>query len=205
MEERVTQWRWSVKRMSIDELLSILGRRDLYDSRIIKMVETRIKRMADPPKKDELDIRELEQEVRDNVIITLHRMGCTYKLDKGDIVFNYLGKEFNVDAGNEGVFIDVWNYAWMAIDLDDANSMSRLMRALNSANETGSVCTVYHTYKDIRKVAVTSGASFIFSPEILDQQEYFECMLERIIDTEHYLEKKMLELCEKDFCDPRWN
>ena len=34
---------------------------------------------------------------------------------------------------------------------------------------------VYHTYKDIRKVAVTSGASFIFSPEILDQQEYFEC------------------------------
>lgn len=207
MNKRVEDWRLSIKRMSIDELMGILYNHEMYDSRIIDLVRARITRMTTAvTKKEDFSNDKAQVEVRDAVIVIMHNLQCPFKIDRfRDIVFTYEGKIFSVNAGNDGPFIEIWHFNWLTLPWEAVDEVSRLKSAINDVNFGGHISTTYVYNKDTREVCVSSGVRFLFIDRIPHREQFFLYMLDSIIETEQSVTRVMSELLREEHPECKLN
>ena len=209
MHKWVEEWRQSVKRMTIEELIDILLKPEYYDRVIINLVRDRIIRLARiKVKKEDVNLNKAAFEVRDAVIVYLHRMKLRFIKDKGsdkDIYFDYENRRFMLSAGNDGPFITIYNCNWLTLPLECIELVSRLKRAINLVNSTGLATTFYINYELEREMRVSSSVRLLFIEHIPHREELFQSMLKNLISIEEIVNKALQSLYEEEHPDEKFN
>ena len=136
----------------------------------------------------------------------LREMNCSYDFDEdGDIHFEYQDEDFYIIVGEETQFINIWEYGWKVVNLNDAKEVARLRQAICSANLLGDISTNYTIREDINEIHVNCGTRVLFFEHIPNRKGYLEYLLDRFFFAHQFLEYKMQQLYEKEHPNERVN
>ena len=144
---------------------------------------------------------EQKKGTRDLLLETLTAIGCQYKIGEGDddrIRFAYQGENFVVAADNQRPYINIWDYAWGSVELDDIDEVSRLRKAINVANWQNSVTTVFTIDKENNSIDVHCKTTIILIPELPDIVDYMKVELGEFFRAHRLVGNEMARLREKE-------
>ena len=197
-DKKLALWKEAVPRMSEEDLEFLLDFSECFDPKLIKMAKARYKKITEPSEDE--DVHEVvEETIKDAVLRILDELNCHYDIDDdGDIVFQFQDEEFFITADDEGQFIDIWEYNWMQVSLNDIDRVSQLRSAINEVNFDGSISTTFFVSEDKHEIQVNCGTNILFGPYVPNRKGYLEYILKRFFDTHHLLETRMLKQYEKE-------
>ena len=197
-DKKLALWKEAVPRMSEEDLEFLLDFSECFDPKLTKMAKTRYKKITEPSEDE--DVHEVvEETIKDAVLRILGELNCHYDIDDdGDIVFQLQDEEFFITADDEGPFIDIWEYNWMQVSLNDIDRVSHLRSAINEVNFDGSISTTFFVSEDKHEIQVNCGTNILFGPYVPNRKGYLEYILKRFFDTHHLLETRMLKQYEKE-------
>ena len=136
-DKRIALWKEAIPRMNEEDLEFILDFSECFEPQMVKMVKARYKQMSITPD-DENENQNGEEDVVGAVFNILDEMGCQSKYDKdGDIQFSYQDESFFITGDEDNPFIDIWEYNWMQVSLNEINKISVLRQAINEINHIG--------------------------------------------------------------------
>ena len=126
--------------------------------------------------------RDTQEEVntQDLFIETLTRIGCKYNVDEESdrrIHFDYQGEHFFVDINTNSSFVHLFDTFWLEVELYKTDEVSRLRKAINTANQSELVTTLFTIDDDEKSMYVHSHYSFIFRKNIPDLDDYLKAIL----------------------------
>ena len=147
------------------------------------------KQSNEPESQNEVE----EVNAQDLFIETLTKIGCQYKVDEESdrrIHFDYQGEHFFADI-NEGIsFVHLYDTYWLEVELNKTDEVSRLKKAINTANQSVPVTTLFTIDDDDKCMYVHSRYSFVFGKNIPSLDDYLKAILyyffeaHRIVATE---------------------
>ena len=197
-DKKLALWKEAVPRMNEEDLEFLLDFSECFDPKLIKMAKTRYKKITEPSEDEEVH-EVVEETIKDAVLRILGELNCHYDIDDdGDIVFQLQDEEFFITADDEGPFIDIWEYNWMQVSLNDIDRVSQLRSAINEVNFDGSISTTFFVSEDKHEIQVNCGTNILFGPYVPNRKGYLEFILKRFFDTHHLLETRMLKQYEKE-------
>ncbi len=196
-QKRLALWKEAIPRMNEEDLEFILDFSECFEPQIVKMVETRYKKMTD------LTEEEKDAPNDDNIIYSvfsvLNEMECPAKFDRdGDIQFTFQDEDFFITAGEDGPFIDIWEYNWMQVSLNEVYKVSKLRQAINDINSIGDIATTYSVNKECHEFHVHCGAKILFYSYIPNRRGYLAYVLRRFFDTHRLLEEQFLKITREE-------
>lgn len=195
-DKRIALWKEAIPRMNEEDLEFILDFSECFEPQMVKMVKARYKQMSITPD-DENENQNGEEDVVGAVFNILDEMGCQSKYDKdGDIQFFYQDESFFITGDEDNPFIDIWEYNWMQVSLNEINKISVLRQAINEINHIGDITITYSIDKDCNEIHVHCGTRILFFSFIPNRKGYLEYVLNRFFDTHRFLEGRLQELYE---------
>lgn len=132
----------------------------------------------------------LEMGTRDLVLDTLTKIGSQYTIDEENnnrIGFVFQGEHFIIDASNDCLMIDIWDFWWYEQELYDIDGLSRLKRVINNANINTPINTVYSINEASGNVGVHSHKNLLFIPQIPNIENYLQAMLADFFRVHRYI------------------
>ena len=181
-DKKLEIWREAIPRMNEEDLEFILDFPECFDPKVLRMVKKRYDKITKPED------------------------GEAYDFDEdGDIHFEYQDEDFYIIVGEETQFINIWEYGWKVVNLNDAKEVARLRQAICSANLLGDISTNYTIREDINEIHVNCGTRVLFFEHIPNRKGYLEYLLDRFFFAHQFLEYKMQQLYEKEHPDERVN
>ena len=197
-DKKLALWKEAIPRMNEEDLEFLLDFSECFDPKLVKMAKARYKKMTEPPEDEEV-YEVVEETIKDAVMRILNELNCSYDIDDGgDIVFQFQDEDFVITAGDEGPFIDIWEYNWMHVSLNEVDRVSRLRSAINEVNFDGGISTTFFVSEDKHEIQVNCGTNILFGPYVPNRKGYLEYILKRFFDTHHLLETRMLKQYEKE-------
>ena len=121
-----------------------------------------------------------EFKTQDLFVETLTKIGCQYKVDEESdrrIHFDYQGEHFFVDINTNSSFVHLFDTFWLEVELYKTDEVSRLRKAINTANQSELVTTLFTIDDDEKSMYVHSHYSFIFRKNIPDLDDYLKAIL----------------------------
>ena len=147
-DKKLALWKEAVPRMNEEDLEFLLDFSECFDPKLIKMAKARYKKITEPSEDEEVH-EVVEETIKDAVLRILDELNCHYDIDDDeDIVFQFQDEEFFITADDEGPFIDIWEYNWMQVSLNDIDRVSQLRSAINEVNFDGSISTTFFVSED---------------------------------------------------------
>lgn len=134
------------------------------------------KQQNEPESQNEVE----EVNTQDLFIETLTRLGCKYKFDEESerrIHFDYQGEHFFADINTNSSFVHLFDTFWLEVELYKTDEVSRLRKAINTANQSELVTTLFTIDDDEKSMYVHSHYSFIFRKNIPDLDDYLKAIL----------------------------
>ncbi len=193
-DKKLALWEEAIPRMNEEDLEFILDFSDCFEPQMVKMVKDRYKKMAMHPEEED-DIQEAEENTITAVLQALDELGCHPKFDiDDDIQFTYQDENFYVTASDEDPFIEIWEYNWMKVSLNDIKKVSLYRQAINDINYTGEISTTYSVNKESHELGIHCGTKILFYSFIPNRQGYLEYVLKRFFDAHRLLEEQFLKL-----------
>jgi hypothetical protein len=116
----------------------------------------------------------------------------------GDIQFTFQDEDFFITAGEDGPFIDIWEYNWMQVSLNEVYKVSKLRQAINDINSIGDIATTYSVNKECHEFHVHCGAKILFYSYIPNRRGYLQYVLMRFSDTHRPLEDQFLKITREE-------
>ena len=163
------EWQKSINEMSYGELQNIVDNPDIYNPDYLELAKKRMGKLSSIP---EYKI------MKDLVKKCLKELGCPYKIDEdGDIDFYFQGENFVIVLREEHHYIDIMDYCWKKISLDDTEEVERLKHAINYANSNSSVTTTYFIDEETREIGVYGRTSILYRPTITNLKDYLSIRL----------------------------
>jgi len=134
------------------------------------------KQSNEPESQNEVE----EVNAQDLFIETLTKIGCKYKVDEDSdrrIHFDYQGEHFFADTNKGSSFVHLYDTYWLEVELYQTDEVSRLRKAINTANQSELVTTLFTIDDDEKSMYVHSHYSFIFMKNIPDLDDYLKAIL----------------------------
>lgn len=178
---------------------TIRNRADAKENKSIKV--SQIADVKSVPEKTVINKMEQKKGAKDLLLETLTAIGCQYEIGEGEddrIRFAYQGEHFVVAADNQRPYINIWDYAWGSVALDDIDEVSRLRKAINVANWQNSVTTVFTIDKENNSMDVHCKTTIILIPEIPDMVQYLRVELDEFFRAHRLVGNEMARLREKE-------
>ena len=196
-QKRLALWKEAIPRMNEEDLEFILDFSECFEPKMVKMVEAQYKKMSNPVDDEEDDSND------DNIICSvfsvLNEMECPAKFDRdGDIQFTFQDEDFFITAGDDGPFIDIWEYNWMQVSLNEVYKVSMLRQAINDINSIGDIATTYSVNKECHEFHVHCCAKILFFSYTPNRRGYLEYVLRRFFDTHRLLEEQFLKITREE-------
>lgn len=140
------------------------------------------KQQSEPEQQSSSTSKDTQEEfgTRDLFIETLKKIGCRYNFDEESdsrIHFEYQGECFFADTSNDGPFVHLYDTYWLELELYKTDEVSRLRKAINTANLSELVTTLFTIDDDNKSMYVHSHYSFIFQKSIRDLDYYLMAIL----------------------------
>ena len=129
-DKKLEIWKEAIPRMNEEDLEFILDFPECFEPKVLNMVKRRYDKITKPEDGEE-EYEEVEETLKDAVLRILREMDCSYDFDEdGDIHFEYQDEDFYIIVGEETQFINIWEYGWKVVDLNDAKEVARLRQAI---------------------------------------------------------------------------
>lgn len=165
----IKEWDDSLNRMTYGELQRIIEEPDIYIPTYWELAKKRMEKLVSIP---EYKI------MKDLVKKCLKELGCQYKIDEeGDLDFYFQGENFAIMVREDHHYIDIMDYCWKKISLDDTEEVERLKHAINYANSNSSVTTTYFIDEETREIGVYGRTSILYRPTITNLKDYLSIRL----------------------------
>ena len=204
-DKKLEIWKEAIPRMNEEDLEFILDFPECFEPKVLRMVKKRYEKIT-KPEDGEDEYEAVEETLKDAVLRILREMDCSYDFDEdGDIHFEYQDEDFYIIIGEETQFINIWEYGWKVVNLNDTKEVARLRQAICSANLLGDRSTNYTIREDINEIHVNCGTRALFFDYIPNRKGYLEYLLARFFCAHQFLEYKMQQLYEEDHPNERVN
>ena len=133
---------------------------------------------------------------RDLFLETLTKIGCQYSIDEQDdrISFAFQGENFVVDAADGNSYIRIWDLYWTSAEMYDVNEVSRLKRAINSANLSTGLTTVYTVNDAGSTIDVHCKSTVLFITQIPNIENYLRLELNEFFRAHRHVELELERL-----------
>ena len=133
---------------------------------------------------------------RDLFMETLTKIGCQYSIDEQDdrIGFAFQGENFVVDVTDGNSYIRIWDLYWTSAEMYDVNEVSRLKRAINSANLSTGLTTVYTVNDAGSTIDVHCKSTVLFIAQIPDIGNYLRLELNEFFRAHRHVELELERL-----------
>ena len=138
---------------------------------------------------------------RDLFLETLTKIGCQYQIGEGEdnrIYFAYQGENFFANATNDCAYVHVYDTNWEHVELYDIDELSRMKRAINTANLNAPVTTIYTIDEDGQNMDVHSRMSFPFIHQMPNLEDYLRVELNSFFRAHQLVGTEMMKLREKE-------
>ena len=146
--------------------------------------------------KIEQKVEETMLGTRDLFLETLTKIGCQYSIDEQDgrIGFAFQGENFVVDVADGNSYIRIWDLYWTSAEMYDVNEVSRLKRAINSANLSTGLTTVYTINDAGSTIDVHCRSTVLFISQIPDLENYLRLELNEFFRAHRHVELELERL-----------
>ena len=146
--------------------------------------------------KTEQKVEETMTGTRDLFMETLTKIGCQYSIDEQDgrIGFAFQGENFVVDVADGNSYIRIWDLYWTSAEMYDVNEVSRLKRAINSANLSTGLTTVYTVNDAGSTIDVHCKSTVLFIAQIPDIGNYLRLELNEFFRAHRHVELELERL-----------
>ena len=132
---------------------------------------------------------------RDLLLELLAKMGCPYEFDdENDIRFRWQGGYFCAIAENNSWFVIIYFFNWRECELYNIDSVSRVKRIINEANDKCLVTTYYSINEAATTLHIHSKILFLLIPQIDDLEDYLQGMLTLFFDTRRFVDVELDKL-----------
>lgn len=133
---------------------------------------------------------------RDLFMETLTKIGCQYSIDEQDdrISFAFQGENFVVDVTDGNSYIRIWDLYWTSAEMYDIDEVSRLKKAINSANLSTGLTTVYTVNEAGSTIDVHCRSTVLFVPQIPDIENYLKLELNEFFRAHRHVELELERL-----------
>ena len=133
---------------------------------------------------------------RDLFLETLTKIGCQYSIDEEDgrISFPYQGENFIVDVTDGNSYIRIWDLYWTSAEMYDIDEVSRVKRAINSANLSTGLTTVYTVNDAGSTIDVHCRSTVLFVAQIPDIENYLRLELNEFFRAHRHVELELERL-----------
>ena len=137
---------------------------------------------------------------RDLFLETLTKIGCQYSIDEQDdrISFAFQGENFVVDAADGNSYIRIWDLFWTSAELYDVNEVSRLKKAINSANLSTGLTTVYTVNDAGSTIDVHCRSTVLFIAQIPEIENYLKLELNEFFRAHRHVELELERMRNED-------
>lgn len=182
-------WKKAIGRMTKDELQFALEHPDGYYPEFLELANAALKRLSPLPDHEAMKI---------TVKNCLEELGCPCETDEeGDLSFWFQGEKFYILL--EDHYLDIWDYCWKSVKLENDEEVDTLKRAVNKANGDCSITSLYTIFEEDQTVVVSSTTSILYRPMIANLKDYLYIRLSNfflaheIINSEMLQDKRRLE------------
>lgn len=184
------EWQKSINELSYGELLLIVDNPDIYTPDYLELAKKRMEKISSNP---EYKI------MKDLVKKCLKELGCQCTIDEeGDLDFYFQGENFVIMLREEHHYIDIMDYCWKKVRLDDKEEVERLKHAVNYANSNCSVTTSYFVDEKTREIGVYGRTSILYRPTITNLREYLGIRLNNFFFAHDLVNSEMTLMAERD-------
>ena len=141
--------------------------------------------------KGKFKTRELVQE-------TLKNMGCQPEINDADqIVFQYQGTRFFIDADNNIPFIQIFETWWASIGLTNPDA-ELLKVAINEANANSFPTVLYSEDKEHNLLGVHCRLRTVFTADLPNLEDLMKALLNSFFQTNQVVNATMTRLTGKE-------
>ena len=199
-DNKIELWKDAIPRMNEEDLEFLLDFSECFDSKLVKMAKTRYKQLTKPQDDDDEETNmAVVKSIASEVFDILEELGCPGKYDEDrDIAFTYKDSNFYITTYEDAPeFIDIWEYSWKRVNLNNADEVTKVHHAINSVNWIGEISACY-TFNDSNEMCIHFGTRTFFLAHIPNSGKFLKYLLERFFDTHHFFEDKIQMLYEKE-------
>lgn len=120
---------------------------------------------------------EEDKKPRNLLMNTLEEIGCQYSVDEDNAIqFKYQGETFEVYASNEIPYIQIYDYAWTGIKMDDPDA-DLLKQAVNEANCHSFITTLYIMSEETNNIVLHCCTMILFTHDLSGRKKYLKAVL----------------------------
>lgn len=120
---------------------------------------------------------EEDKKPRNLLMNTLEEIGCQYSVDEDNAIqFKYQGETFEVYASNEIPYIQIYDYAWTGIKMDNPDA-DLLKQAVNEANCHSFITTLYIMSEETNNIVLHCCTMILFTHDLSGRKKYLEAVL----------------------------
>ena len=162
-------WEKAISLMSRDELQFVVDHPEGYYPKFWDMARVRLNKLIPCPH------HEVMRTVAKNC---LDELGCPCEIEEdGVLAFWFQGSHFHMFLEPDSHYMDIWEYCWRSEKLDDVDAVRRLMTAINDANSSCSITSVYTIDEEDRTIDVSCSTSILYRPMITDLKHHLSIRL----------------------------
>lgn len=184
------KWQNSINKLSYGELENIIANPDIYNPDYWELANKRMDKLS--------SVQEYEV-MRDLVKQFLKEFGCPCKVTKdGDLDFYFQGSHFLISLAAEHHYIDIEEFCWKKIRIENTEAVKQLKHAVNYANSNCSVITYYETDDTEQYVCVYCTSHILYRPAISNIKDYLDIRLNNFFFAHDLVNSEMTLMAERE-------
>ena len=204
-DKKLEIWKEAIPRMNEEDLEFLLDFSECFDPKLVKMAKARYSELTKPQDEEEINVAVFNSLASD-VFEILEEMECTGEYDKdGEIVFSYKDSDFYIKTYEDNhQFIEIWEYSWKQVNMNNADEVTKVYRAINFVNCMGDI-SVSYSFNENNEMCIHFGTRTLFFAHIPNRKGYLEYLLERFFDAHKLFGYKLQRLYEEEHPNERVN
>ena len=128
---------------------------------------------------------------------TMDKLGCKLEPDEnteGRYITIFQGEQFVIDVDDTSAFIIVWDLWWDMYELYDIDNLSRLKKAINSANIRFNTSSLYSIDENGKTLGVHTKMRILLIPQIPDIENYLHAMISEFFHVKNFIKNEIYRL-----------
>lgn len=184
------KWQNSINKLSYGELENVIANPDIYTPDYLELVKKRLDKLASVP----------EYKVMfDLVKRCLKQLGCPCKVvGDGELDFYFQGSHFLVSLSGDHHYLDIEEFCWKKVRIDNTEVVKQLKLAVNYANSNCSVITYYDTDIDEQYICLYCTTHILYRPAISNLKDYLDIRLNNFFFAHDLVNSEMTLMAERE-------
>jgi hypothetical protein len=184
------EWEETINKMSYENLQEYISAPGICYPEFLELAKRKMEELFSTP----------DHEIMKSLVKKcLEEMGCPCEIEEeGELHFFFQGGSFYTYLDGRSHYIDINEYCWKTVNLDDTDEVRRLKYAINEANAACSVTTYYTIDEDEKTISASCQTSILYRPMITNLKDYLYIRLSNFFYAHDLVNAEMTLLAERE-------